>query len=253
MTPHEKAVHAINARLERLQANLREAGTETARQFLFQSIIVTIGLSEALNDYVRTMGAYAQRRHGQLKQENDALAAQHDEWMKIGAEWLEKFKASPADKSIRKEIERAQKNMAHVQKSMRRAADTLRRELGPGLAVIDEAAVSIRRLCEATDAPGLKRVVRELIEHVRSLYAATANQKLIAAPAWEEAAFSAIDQAVEFHDAYARSGHQAALALELMAEIWSESPPQNPAELIQRADAATAKRLREIAQRFAKG
>ena len=66
MTPHEKAVNAINARLERLQANLREAKVETAQGFLFQSIVVTIAIAEALNDYIKQVGEYARRRHGEV-------------------------------------------------------------------------------------------------------------------------------------------------------------------------------------------
>ena len=45
MTPHEKAVDAINVRLERLQANLREAQGE-ARGALFPLASALLSLAE---------------------------------------------------------------------------------------------------------------------------------------------------------------------------------------------------------------
>ena len=91
MTPHEKAVNALNLRLEQLQANLREANLESARPFLFQSLVGTIGVAEALNDYIKEVGTYARRRHAELKKTNDTLAARHADMLKSGNALLEQW------------------------------------------------------------------------------------------------------------------------------------------------------------------
>ena len=117
------------------------------------SIVITLGIGEALNAYIQAVGAYAERRHGALRQENDALAAQHAALLKSGQDRLAQFKANPADRAIRREIERTQQAMEAIQKKLRRAANTLQRELAPGLGLIDELAGSVRRFAEAEE-PG---------------------------------------------------------------------------------------------------
>src|ERR1041385_8559844 len=111
MTPHEKSVPAVNRPLARLQANLREAQEESAQRFLIQAVVVTLALADAFNSYIKAVGQYAQRRHGELKESSATLAAQHADLLKSGQELLEKLKATPTDKALRKEIERVQTAM----------------------------------------------------------------------------------------------------------------------------------------------
>src|SRR5688500_8705383 len=118
MTPIEKAENALNGRISQLQASLREAKSETAQRFLIQSLVVCIGIGEALTDYVRMIGEYAKGRHGELKQTHDTLTAQHAGLLKTGQELLERLKADPTDRALRKEIEAAQKSMAAIQKNL---------------------------------------------------------------------------------------------------------------------------------------
>ena len=253
MTPHQKAVNAINARLERLQANLTDATTETARQLLFQALVVSVGLAEALNDYITGVGEYAKRRHAAVKQANEALAAEHVGLLATGRELLEKLKAEPTDRALRKQIEGVQQKMAAIQKSLRRGANALRRELAPGLALIDELAVVVRRLAEADQRDTLQRGLKAVIGHVRPLYAAqfgAAAKDLVNAAAWEQAAVAEVDRATDFTDAYARAGYQATLALEWLALSVAEPPPHTPAEATERATAAVTRRLKAVAARF---
>jgi hypothetical protein len=157
MTAHEKAVDALNRRLERLQANLREARSESAQQFLFQSLVVTLGLSEAMTDYINRVGQYSQRRHGEFKQTTAAEGARHAELLKTGTALLEQLKANPTDRALRNEIELAQKAMTGVTKNLRRGAFALQRELALSMAMIDKLAESVRRICEADQSEALKR------------------------------------------------------------------------------------------------
>src|ERR1051325_8260382 len=131
MTPHEKAIAAINTRLERLQASLREAKEESAQRFLIQAVVVTLALADAFNTYIKAVGEYAQRRHGELKQTRETLTAQHAELLKTGQELLEKLKAAPTDKTLQKEIERVQTAMESLQKNLRRGANALQRDVAP--------------------------------------------------------------------------------------------------------------------------
>lgn len=253
MTAHEKAVKALNARLEQLQASLREAKLESSQQFLLQAVFATLAMADALQDYARGVGAFAQRRHAELKRESEALAAQHGELLKMGQELLEKLKAAPTDKPLRKEIERVQTKMEAVQKNVRRGANSLQRDVAPALGMIDQMSESMRRLSEAERADELKRPLKTIVEQVRELYAAQPGlpaKGLIDASAWETAALAELGQAAGFTEAYARAGHQATVALELMAMAVSETPPQDAAEATQRAHAAVATRLKEIAARF---
>lgn len=256
MTPHEKAVQALNARLERLQANLRDATVESARRFLVQSIVVTLGVGEALNDYGKAVGQYAQRRHAALKQTNDTLAAQHAELLKSGQQLLEQFKATPTDKALRKELDATQQKMEAIQKTLRRAANTLQRDLAPSLAMLDELAASVRKFSEADQIDALKRGLKTLVSHARELYAAHSElppESRIDAAAWEKSIANEIEQAVDFYDAFARAGYQTLLALELMTMAMAENPPQTAEEATARANESVAARIKEITARFAGG
>lgn len=252
MTPHEKAVNAINHRLERLQANLREAKAESAQRFLFQSLLVTIGFAEALNDYAASVGRYARRRHAELKRSNESLTAEHATLLKSGQELLGKLKANPTDRTLRKEIEVAQRAMEKIQKEVRRGANALQRELAPSVGLVDQIAASLRRLAEADQRDALQRVLGAMITQVAELYAAqpTLTKDLVNAPAWEETAAAEIAGAADFHDAYARTGYQATLALELMILALSETPPATAADATQRANDAAAARIKQITARF---
>lgn len=254
MTPHEKAVAAVNARIERLQAELHGAKAEGAQRFLIQAIVVTVSAAEALNDYARAVGQFAQRRHAQVKQANETLTTQHAELLKSGQILLEQLKASPTDKALRKEIERTQSAMAAVQNTVRRGANALQRDLAPGLALLDEMAGALRRLSEAEQADALKRGLKAIVGHVRELYAAQSGVRgkdLVDAPVWEKSILAEVDQAAGFHDAYARAGYQAILALELMTLAVAENPPETAGEAARRAQEAVAVRLKAVTARLA--
>jgi hypothetical protein len=253
MTPAEKAINAVNARIERLQAVLRESNTETGRRFLFESILVTIGIGEALSDYIKMVGQHAKRLHAELKATNVDLEARHAEALKAGQAQLEQLKANPTDRAIRKEIERTQQAMAAIQKSLRRGTNALQRDVAPSIAMIDEVSVSVRRLSEADHPDALKRVLKGLAEQAHELYVAQRTLPLketIDPAAWEKSAVAEVDQAAEFYDAYARAGYQAILALEVMTMAVSETPPQALTEATRRANAAVAARIKQIATRF---
>jgi hypothetical protein len=256
MTPTEKAEAALNTRLDRLQANLRETTSETDRRFLFQSLVVCVGLGEALTDYVKMIGHYAQARYGELKQAHTTLTAEHAELLKSGTELLERLKANPSDRVIRQEIEVAQRNMAAIQKNLRRGADSLQRDLAPSMALVDKLAVSVRRFGEAGDMEALKRVIETMVEHVRELYLTQPglpSKDLIDAAAWGKSAVLEIEQANDFYEAYATAGYQAVRALEVMTMAVSQTPPVTAEEITHRANEAVATRLKAIAERFASG
>jgi hypothetical protein len=253
MTPAEKAINAINLRIERLQAALREAKSETAQRFLSESVIVTVGIGEALTDYIKSVGTYARRRHGELKATSAALEAQHADLLKSGQAQLEQLKAKPTDRALRKEIDATQQAMAAIQKNLRREKNALQREVAPSLATIDTLAEAVRRFSEADRSEALQRGLKALVELVRELYVSQRTLPLndtINAGAWEKSAGAEIDQATDFHDAYARAGYQAILALEVTALAVSESLPATVAEATQRGNAAVAARIRAIAGRF---
>jgi hypothetical protein len=253
MTPSEKAENALNRRIEQLQANLREARTETAQRFLFHSLVVCVAIGEALTHYVKTIGEYAQGRHVGLKQTHDSLTAQHAELLKSGTEQLERLKANPADKSIRKEIERAQQAMAAIQKTLRRGANALQREVAPSIAMIDKLAATIRRFGEADQLDALKRVIKLFVEHARELYLTQPTLRakdVIDAAAWEKSAASDIDQATDFYEAFAAAGYQAIFALDLMTMAVSTSPPRTSEEANNRARESVAARLKTITARL---
>jgi hypothetical protein len=254
MTPIEKAETALNSRIERLQANLGTADSEPARRFIFQSLVVCIGIGEALRDYVRMIGQYAQARHGELKPTHDTLAAQHAELLKTGQELLERLKAAPTDRAIRKEIEAVQRNMAAIQKTLKRGANALQRETAPSIAMIDKLALSVRRIAEADQIDALQRVIKMFVGDVRELYAAqpTLPAKALIDPApWEKSALAELAGATDSHEAYARAGYQAVLAIEMMTMAVSPTPPDTAEAAIRRANESVAARLKAISGRFA--
>jgi hypothetical protein len=256
MTPIEKADEALNNRLERLQANLHETTSETARRFLFQSLVVCVGLSEAMTDYVKMIGQYAQSRYSELKQTHDALTAEHADLLKSGNELLERLKLNPSDRSIRQQIAVAQRNMEATQKTLRRGADSLQRDLAPSMAMVEKLAVSVRRFGEASEKQVLKRVIETVVEHVHELYVAQPglpSKNLIDAASWGKSAVAEIEQAAEFHEAYATAGYQVVRAIEVMTMAMSETPPVTVDEITERANEAVATRLKAIAARFASG
>lgn len=256
MTPIEKAETALNGRIERLQANLREAQSETARQYLFQSLVACIGTGEALTGFVRAIGEFAQGRHGELKEAHTTLTAQHADLLKAGNEQLARLKANPADRAILKEIEATQRKMEAIQKSLKRGANALQREVAPSMAQIDELALTVRRLGEADQLDAFKRVARMAIGNARELYLSQPTlpaKDIIDAADWEKSALAAIDQATDTHEAYACTGHQVMLALAVMTLAVSSTPPQTSEEATQRAGEAVAARLKAITERFAAG
>ena len=254
MTHHEKAVSALNARLERLQTNLSAAKSDTAQQFLVQSIVVSLGINESMTEYVKTVGKYAQRRHGEFKQASAKDTARHAEFLKSGSELLEQLKANPTDRAIRKEIEAAKRNMTIIQKSLRRGAFSLQRELAGSVATVDKLADSIRRLCEADHSDVLLRALKSLFGNMHELYEALESmlpsKDLIDVASWEASAESEIEKATDFYDAYARAGHQAMIALEAMSVAVSENPPRTVDELIQRANDSVEVRIKDITARL---
>lgn len=253
MTSIEKAESALNCRIEQLQARLRAAESETARGFLLQAIVACIGIGEALKDYIKMIGEYAKGRYGELKPEHESLTAQHATLLKSGTELLEQLKANPSDRALLNEIERAQAAMETIQKTLRRGANALQRDVAPSLALIDPLALSIRRLGEADQLDALQRVTKMLIRHARDLYLAhptLPDQNIIDATTWEKSAVFEIDQATDFHEAYARAGYQAMLALDVMTMAVSPTPPRTAEEAIQRAGTSVVTRVKAITSRF---
>lgn len=253
MTPTEKAENALNRRIELLQANLRDAESDPARRFLFQSLVVCIGVGEALRDYVRMIGQYAQGRHGELKPAHDTLTAQHDELLKSGREMLERLKANPTDRAIRKEIETVQRNMTAIQKTLRRGANALQREIAPSMAMIDKLAESVRRFGEADERDVLKRVIKIVVGDARELFHAHPTLKardVIDPAAWEKSAAAEINQATDFHEAFAQAGYQVIVALDAMTMAVSDNPPRTAAEAMNRANESAAARIKSITARF---
>jgi hypothetical protein len=253
MTSAEKAVNAVNRRIETLQSSLRDAQSDTTRQRLFECVLVTVGLGEALTSYIKSVGAFAQRRHGELKETNASLTGRHADALKSGQDLLERLKKSPTDRTIRKEIELAQQNMAAIQKTLRRSTNALQRDVAPSLAMIDKLAASVRRFSEAEDRETLPRALKTFIEHARELYAAQQilpSNDPVDAQAWEKSALADIDQATDAHDAYARAGYQAIRAVEMMTMAVSETPPRTANEANNRANEAVAARIKEMANRF---
>jgi hypothetical protein len=141
MTPIEKAEIALNTRIDQIRAKLRAAESEAVQGFLFQSLVACVGLGEALKDYIQMIGEFAKGRYGELKPEHEALTAQHADLLTSGQEMLERLKANPTDKALLKEIEKAQAAMETIQKTLRRGANALQRDVAPAMALIDPLAL----------------------------------------------------------------------------------------------------------------
>jgi hypothetical protein len=254
MTPIERAETALNSRIARIQTNLRAAKSEATQQFLVQALVVCVGIGEALTEYVRTIGEFARGRHAELKRTHDTLTAEHAQLLTSGQELLERLKANPKDLVIRKEIEVVQRKMADIQKTLKRGANALQRETAPSVAMIDKLAVSIRRLAEADQIDALKRATKQILEHAHELYRAQPNlpaKNVIDVTVWEKSAVAEIGHATDFHEAYARAGYQAILALDVMTMALSPTPPRTPEEATERANTSAASRLKTITARFA--
>lgn len=253
MTPIEKAENALNFRIEQLRAKLRAAESDTARGFLLQSIVACVGIGDALKDYIKMIGEFAKGRYGELKPEHEALTAQHADLLTAGKAMLEQLKANPSDKALLKEIEKAQAAMETIQKTLRRGANALQRDVAPAIALIDPLSLSIRRLAEADQLDALQRVIKLLIGHAEELYhdhPTLPDKGIIDAATWETTALSEIDQATDFYEAYARAGYQAMLALDVLTMAVSPTPPSTAEEAIQRAGASVVARVKAITARF---
>jgi len=218
--------------------------------------VVCVGLGEALTDYVKTIGAYAQARYAKLKETHTTLTNEHAALLASGTEMLERLKANPSDRDVRNEIERAQRDMAAIQKTLRRGADSLQRDLAPSMAMVDQLALTVRRIGEASEREELKRVLETVVEHVHELYRTQPDlpsKTLIDTAAWGQSAVSEMEQATDFYEAYASAGYQVVRAIEVMAMAVSETPPTSADEISTRANAAVATRLKTIAERLAAG
>jgi hypothetical protein len=256
VTPIEKAEAALNRQIDRIHANLLAAPTEQARQFLVQSLVVSVAIGEALQDYVKAIGEFAQSRHGALKVQHATLGAEHDALLKEGQALLERFKTNPGDQPIRKAIEQAQKSMASIQKTLRRGADALKRDVAPSMALIDELAVSLKHFGEAEHIDGMKRAIKSVIGHAGELYRRQPTlpaKGIIDLDAWEESAEAEIGQATDYFEAYAAAGYQAMLALEVMTLALSVAPPESAESATLGANEAAARRITAVTTRLAQG
>ena len=109
---------------------------------------------------------------------------------------------------------------------------------------------------EAPDAhqpDALKRVIKMVVRNVRELYLAQPAlpaKDIIDPAAWEKSAVAEIDQATDFHGAYAHAGYQTMLALAVMTLVMSETPPRTAEEATRRANEAVAARVKSITARF---
>jgi hypothetical protein len=253
MTSVEKAETALNRRLERLQANLRGATAEEARRSLAQALLVAIGLGGALSDYVRAIGEFARRRHDRIKQSNDALIAQHAALLESGQTLLAQLKATPTDRELRREIDRRQREMTSIHKTLRRGAGALQRDIAPSIALVEELSGGVRRFAEAGEPDTLRRAVASVIACAEEIYRAQPDlpaRGIIDAAAWQRTAAAEIQAAPEFHAAFALGGYQALRAIEAMTLAVAENAPADQAELAARSNAAVVARLQSVAARF---
>lgn len=253
MTPLEKAETALNSRIERLQTNLNNSTSEAARAFLLQSLVVCVGLGEALAGYVKAVQAYANIRYSEIKEMQAKLTAEHAALLTSGNDLLERLRANPTDRDVLKQIEQAKKDMAAIQKTLRRGADSLQRELAPSMGIMDKLALSIRRFAEADGIDALKRTGKTVFEHVRELYSEQPrldSRTIIDQAALERAALAEIDQGTDLYDSFARTGYHTMLAIDLMTLAVSETPPRTMDEACERAREASNTRVNTIAARL---
>lgn len=253
MSPIERAEGALNDRVALLQTSLGSAQTATAQATLFQALLASVAVGEALADYVQSVSEYARERHGKLKQMEATLASQHAALLQSGTKLLEQLKANPGDKAVRKEIERTKRTMEGVQQKLRRGSYTLQSDLAPGMTMIDKVALAIRRFAEAAELDGLKRVVKTMVEHANDLYRSQPGlvaRNVVDAAVWGKAAQAGVEQAQEFQEAFARAGYQVLLTLDVMRMALSPTPPQSAPEATRRATEAIADRLKATAARI---
>jgi hypothetical protein len=255
MTPIEKAESALNERINQLKANLRETVAEKPRQFLYQSIVVSLGLNEALTVYLSMIGQFARVRYSSIKDSNAALIEQHADLMKSGRGLLEELKANPQDHLLLKRIESAQQQMAAIQKELRRGANALQRELTPSMGAVEKIALSVKRFAEADQRDLLKRSVGEIVENVRELYLTQPDlpgRLIIDESDWEKSVASEIAESTDFYEAYARAGFRALVALGILSMAVSRNPPATADEALSRATEIVAAQLKTITDRLAK-
>jgi hypothetical protein len=245
MTPMGKAEAALNGRIAEFQAKLRNAEAEATRRSLVHAVMVLLAIREAVSHYVQAIGDYAKNRFAELKEQQTALTGEHAQLLKSGSEMLERLKANPADREIRKEIERTQRSMEAVQKNLRRGADTFQREIGPSLVLVDKLADSLRRLCESEDQVSLKRATKTLFSDVEEF-----SRVPVDAAAWYRSAAASIDEGTDFYDANARACFQALLALELITLAIS-TRPEAQQNIVETANAAATARVTAVASRLA--
>jgi hypothetical protein len=121
------------------------------------------------------------------------------------------------------------------------------------LGLVEPMADNLRRFSESDQIEGMQRLIGQWVGQVSDFYAEAVRRLergLIDAETWENAAVAEITQASEFYDAYARTGFQLVLALELLALALAEAPPTTAAEAIGRAKEAATARLKEVAARL---
>jgi len=253
MTSIEKAENALQKRIEQLKTELRDSAVETTRQFLVQSIVVSVGFKEALSAYVTAIGDYAKRRYDSIKETNTALIEQHAGLMKSGNELLDQLKANPKDGFLLKKIEAAQQEMAAIQNELRRGANALQRDLTPSMGAVDKVGASVKRFAEADQRDALKRAVAALVENVRELYLTHPglhSRGIIDVSSWAKSVSSEVTQSTDFFEAYARTGFQAISALDVLIMAVSQNPPLRADEAIARASESVSARLKAIGARF---
>ncbi len=254
MSPIEKAEQALNAQIEQVQARLKAASLTQPRPDLVQGVLVWAGLGETITQYVASIGEYARKRHGELKQIQLSLTVQHDELLKSGNEMLVRLKDDPSDRVVQKAIGEAQRAMETIQKTLRRGAATLQKEVNPCIRSIDTVAENIYRLCESKDRDRMKRWTKAIVREPEELYRAhpaLPAKAMIDTASWERSAAIAIDEAPTFFEAQARAAFQAMIALEIMILGISMEPPRSPGEATERANAGVSLRLKKIMQRLA--
>jgi hypothetical protein len=253
MTPIDKAERALNLKIEQIQMRIQAAGSERPRSDLVQALLIWASLGAAITEFVGTIGQSAKRRHAELKEKQVALIAQHEGLLKSGQEQLERFKANPADPTVRNEIKQTQRSLEAIQKTLRRGAASLQNEVNPSIRILDTAADHVRRLCESEDKTEIKRWTRAIVKQPEALYRthpALPTSGIINTATWEESATAAIEQAADFLEAQARGGFQAMLVLEILIMAISQNPPQSSEEAAARANAAVSLRMKDMMERL---
>lgn len=249
----EQAEKALNARIQDFQTKLQAADAGPLRDSLVQAIVVYAGIGEAISAYVQSINQYATARFGELKTAQGTLTTEHAELLKSGHALLEELKLRPTDRALRKEIERTQRKMETLQKTLRRGADALQREISPGVRSLDELAAALRQLAEAEDTAKLRRAVHSMLAVARDRYHSgdhPPGNGVSPVAAWERGAVEAVENATNFYAAHARAGTHAILVTELLSAAMRVTPPETLDAGLQEAHAAVARRLAAVAERF---